>query len=60
MGKAIQVPSNLFFQMKPVLDMAVFWRKIDKDTIEVKPCFKFAREYIERNLAQERRVIMRP
>lgn len=52
--KIYRVQVSKFLAAKSTLDQAVFWRLTDqKDVVEVRPVFKFARQIVERIAIQE-------
>lgn len=45
--KTYKIPAGVFFANKSLFDQTVFWRPVDKDTIEVRPVVKYIRLMIE-------------
>lgn len=45
--KTYLIHKSTFLSVKSILDQLIFWRVIDKDTIEVKPVFKYAEQLLE-------------
>ena len=45
--KTYKIPAGIFFANKQIFDQTVFWRPVDRDIIEVRPCFKYIRLMIE-------------
>ena len=43
----------MFYSVKKMFDGSVMWRRIDTDTIEVRPIFKHARQFVEKILNEE-------
>lgn len=47
--KTYKVTTAKFLAVKSMLDQAVFWRlTTDKNVVEVRPVFKFARQIVEK------------
>lgn len=52
--KTYKVTTAKFLAIKSILDQAVFWRRIEnKDVVEVRPVFPFARQIVEKVAIQE-------